>query len=230
MQGLALDERRILRVGVIRVVTRGAVEFEPPDVRGEDLLVALAAELLADEILQFLADDRTLGCPENQARADGLVDMEKLQLASEFAVIALARLFLHDAPFLELLGGRKGDSVNALKLRILLVALVVGAGHRGESEGPDLPGRLDVGTGTKVGERAVAVEADFLAFGNAFEDIELVTAGNSSPAQRGELARTAQLHGVRARNNGAFEFLVFGHDLGHLGFDLGKVLRRNAVR
>ena len=151
----------------------------------------MAAELLADEILQFLADDRALGRPENESRADRLVDVEKLQFASEFAVIALTRLFLHDAPLLEFPGGRKGDAVNALELGILLVALVVGAGHRGESEGADLPGRLDVGTGTKVGERAVAVEADFLAFGNAFEDIELVTAGNSSPAQRGELARTA---------------------------------------
>ena len=77
---LAIDQRRELAVAVVRVVPAGAVQVQPADVRGEDLAVALAAQVLADEVLQLLADDRALGLPEDQALADRLVDGEQPQL------------------------------------------------------------------------------------------------------------------------------------------------------
>ena len=58
-------------------MARGAVEAQAADVGGEDLLVALALEVLADEVLEFLADDCALGLPEDQALANGVVDGEE---------------------------------------------------------------------------------------------------------------------------------------------------------
>ena len=41
-------------------MTGGAVEVEFADVRGEDLVVALAGEFLGDEVLEFLPDDNVV--------------------------------------------------------------------------------------------------------------------------------------------------------------------------
>ena len=91
-QGLVLDHRGELGLLVVGEVAGGLVELELADVRREDLRVALLAQLLADEVLQLLADDRAVGGPEDQALADVLVDDEELQVAAELAVVALLGL------------------------------------------------------------------------------------------------------------------------------------------
>ena len=81
LKRLALDDGRILRVLVIRVMPAGAVEAELADVRGVDVLIAALAQLGADPVLQLAADHRALGHPEHQARADNVADMEQLATA-----------------------------------------------------------------------------------------------------------------------------------------------------
>jgi len=69
----------------------GAVEVELADVRREDLRIALLVEFLGDEVLERATDQRAFRLPEDQTLADGFVDVEKLQLATEAAVVALLR-------------------------------------------------------------------------------------------------------------------------------------------
>jgi len=73
-------------------VPRGLVQLELADVRGEDLRVALLAQLLADEVLQLLADDRAVGRPQDEPLADVVVDDEEPLVAPDRAVVAQPRL------------------------------------------------------------------------------------------------------------------------------------------
>src|ERR1700722_19953675 len=66
IERLALHDGRILRFLVVGKMAAGAIEADLADVWREDLVVALAGQLAADEILQFLADDRAVGRPENE--------------------------------------------------------------------------------------------------------------------------------------------------------------------
>ena len=67
----------------------------------------------------------------------------------------------------------EGGAVDALELRVLFVAFVVGAGDVGELERADVAGAHDVRAGAEIGEFAVAIERDFFALGNVLDDIEL---------------------------------------------------------
>ena len=200
-------------------------KFEPPDMRGEDLLVPLAPQFFADEILQLLPHHRALRRPKNQPRPHRLIDMEQLQLLAQLAVIALARFFHHLAPLGQFLRRGKSDAVNALQLRVALVALVVGAGHRGEGKGPDLARRGHVRARAQIGEGTVAVKADFLAFRNVLQNIQLVTARHPAFPQCSQLAGPSQFHRRSARDHLPLERLVGRNNLLHLGFDLGEILR-----
>ena len=67
IEGVALDDRRELRVLVVGEVARGLVERQAADVRGEDLRIALLLQLGGDEVLQLLAQDGPVGRPEDDA-------------------------------------------------------------------------------------------------------------------------------------------------------------------
>ena len=83
-----IDDRRKLRVLVIREVAGCAVQAELADVWGKDLIVVRHAQFFGDEVLQFLADDGAIRCPQRQARADGFVDVEQLEFLAQLAVVA----------------------------------------------------------------------------------------------------------------------------------------------
>ena len=59
----------------------------------EDLCVALAAQVVRDEILKFLAKDGSTRGPENQPLANVLVDVEQLQIFAKFAMVSLFGFF-----------------------------------------------------------------------------------------------------------------------------------------
>src|SRR5256885_8377503 len=99
-------------------------------------------------------------------------------------MVALLRFFEHGEVFVELGLVLKSGAVNALKLWILFVAFVVGAGDAGELECADIAGAHDVRTGAEIGELAVAIERDFFALGNILDDIELELARRRSLAER----------------------------------------------
>ena len=93
LQSVALNDRRVLAILIIGEMAGGAVEIELADVRREDLGVALPVELFGDELLQRTANQGPFRCPQDEPLADGFVDVEKIELAAEFAVVALFRLF-----------------------------------------------------------------------------------------------------------------------------------------
>ena len=230
VEGFALDDGWVLRFLVVRKMTAGAVEAELADVGREDLVVTLAREFLADEGLQFLADDGAVRQPEHEPLPDFVVDVEEAEVAAELAVVALLR-FLHERKMGLHLGlVLEGGAVDALKLRVFLVAKVVGAGDVGELERADVAGAHDVGPGAEVDEVAVGVEGNFLALGDAVEDIELELAGRGAVGKRGETPGVAELDRFVTRDGGANEGLVGLDDSFHLGLDTLEVGGANAVR
>ena len=146
--------------------------------------------------------------PERQAGPDVVVEGEKLELFPELAVVALLRLLEHGEVFVELGLVLEGGAVDALELRIVFVAFVVGAGDVGELEGADIAGAHHMRSGAEIGELAVAIECDCLVLGNVLDDIELKLArfgprtegrrvlhGWPSPELRREKVRSARSDG-----------------------------------
>jgi hypothetical protein len=88
------------------------------DVRREHLVIALALQMFADELLQFQAQSGALWLPQDEALPHLLVDAEQTVLAAQDAVIACAGFFLHHlcGVAAELLPGIK----QAVRCRIVL--------------------------------------------------------------------------------------------------------------
>ena len=85
-----------------------------------------------------------LRVPEREAGADQLVEREEIQLAPQRPVIALLRFFEAMQVLVELRLRGERRAVDALELRVALVAAPVGAGERQHLEGLDVAGPLDV--------------------------------------------------------------------------------------
>src|SRR5947207_347933 len=95
-------------------------------------------------------------------------------------MVALLRFLEHREIFVELGLVLEGGAVNALKLRIVFVAFVVGARDAGELERSDVAGAHYVRPGAEIGKLAVAIERDFFALGNVLDDVELELARRRS--------------------------------------------------
>ena len=106
-------ERRILALAVIGEVTAGAVQIKLADVWREDLAVALLAQFIADERLEFLANDSAVGRPQDQALADHFINVEEAQLLAEDAVITLLSFVEQCVVRGEFFLGGEGGSVDA---------------------------------------------------------------------------------------------------------------------
>jgi hypothetical protein len=147
---LAVDERRELAFAIVGIVAGGFVEAESADVRGEDLLIPLAAEVFADEVLQLLADDRALGLPEDQALADLIVDGEEAELRADDAMVALFGFLDLLEVLVELLLVEEGGAVDALEAVGADVAVPVRRGDAHDLEAFDAAGRGNVGAHAEV--------------------------------------------------------------------------------
>ena len=149
------------------------VEDLARDVGRADALITSGKFGFFRELLQFVDDRSAARQPHRQTGADVIVQDKDLQLAAKFAVVALFRFLEHREIFIEFLFRFEGRAVNALELRILFVAFVVGARHAGELERADVSGAHDVRAGAKIDEVAIAIEGDRFARRNVFDDIEL---------------------------------------------------------
>src|SRR6185436_9986203 len=120
-------------------------------------------------------------------------------------------------------------AVNALELRILLVALVISAGDAGELERADVARAHDVRAGAEIGEFAVAIERDFFALGNVLDDVELELARLRPLAETAQGTTVGHVERFGARDGDALERMVRLDLLLHLRLDLLEVLGRNPV-
>ena len=158
--------------------------------------------------------------PEDQPRPGQLLDGEQVELLAQHAMVALLR-FLHLVQIVvEVLLGEERRAVDALQLRILLVAQPVRAGDVEQLERLDAPGGRDVRPAAEVGELAGLVDRDLLV-------------------GRGELLDEVALHEVAFRLEALQAFLarqklarvrqVLLHQLLHLLLDGLQVLGRERL-
>ena len=124
----------------------------------------------------------------------------------------------------------EGGAVNALELRIFFVAEVISARDVGKLERADVARAHDVRPGAEIDEIAVGVERDFLALGNAVEDIKFELARRRPVRKRGEPTRVAEFDRLIARNGGADKGLVRFRDGFHLGLNALEVGGADPVR
>src|SRR5439155_18233448 len=164
-----LDEEHVLLV--VLVVTRGLVGLEVVEERGLHLEVPAPAVLPAPEVLERVPDHHALRVPERRARR-GVREMEEVELLSQAAVVALARLLEPLEIGLEVLWVVERRPVNAGELRPLLVPAPVGAGEREELHRLDRLGVLEVRATAEVDEVSLPVEGD-VALGGV-DELDLV--------------------------------------------------------
>ena len=158
---LALQRhRRVLAVGVVRVVAGRFVEVEVADVGRDDLVVAAPPLLVAQEAFERAAQHRALGQPHRKPAADLRRDHKQLQLLAELAVVAALGLFAETEELVKLRLLGEGDAVEPGELRAGDVAAPVRSGDVEQLDGLDRPGARQVRPPAQVGEVALLVERD----------------------------------------------------------------------
>ena len=159
---------------VVAVVAGGLPEVGAGDVRGEDERVAAAEILVAHPVFHLFADEAALGMPEDEAGAGELLNGEQVELLAEQAMVALLGFFELVEVVVELLLGVERRAVDALELRVLLVAQPVGSGDVEQLEGLDASGGRDVRAAAEVGELAGLVDRDFfIGLGELLDEVAL---------------------------------------------------------
>ena len=120
-------------------------------------------------------------------------------------------------------------AVNALELRIRLVALVIRAGDIREFERSDVSGAHHVRPRAQIDEIAVAIERNLFVGRNVLDDIEFELARLRSFGQSRQAAFLAESERFVTRNFDFFEWMVRFDFLLHLGFDVREIVGRNPV-
>ena len=144
-------------------------------------------------------------------------------------MVALLRLFEHFEILVELGLVLEGGAVDALELRVALVALVIRAGHGGELERADVAGTHHVRPGAQINEIAVPEIRNRFVLGNLVEQIELELRRSRPLGQSAQPAALGVLDGLVARDDDLLEGMVGLDFLFHLGLDGCEVLGRDAV-
>src|SRR6202034_2109002 len=105
----------------------GLPKIHARHMRSENKRISAAQALIAHPVFHHLADNGALGMPEDEAGAGELLNAEQVELLTEDAVVAARSLFQALEVGIHLFLGEEGHAVDALQLRILLVAEPVGA-------------------------------------------------------------------------------------------------------
>ena len=205
---------RVHIFSVVDLMAGDLPELAAHDVRGIDELVATANALIAHPVFHGLADEAAFGMPEDEAGTGDFLNGEEVKLLAEDAVVARLDLFQAGEVGLEVLIVEEGGAVDALELRVVLIAEPVGTGYGHDLEGFDAAGGGDVGATAEVGEGAVAVEGDFFAgLGELFDEVDLH-----------EFAVAVVLgETFFAGFDFADEGFIAGYDFSHALFNGGKV-------
>src|SRR5207248_10612608 len=110
---------------IVGEVTALFVQALAGDVRSTHALIAGSELGLLCEPLKFFSNDGAAREEHRQTRANVVIKNEKLELLAELTMVALLCFLEHGEVVVELLFRLEGSTINALKLRILLVAFVV---------------------------------------------------------------------------------------------------------
>ena len=116
LEVIVLDNGSELAVFVVRKMPAGFVKCELSNMGREDLTVALLSQFFADEILQFLANDSSVGRPQNETLANIIVDVKKLELFPKLAVIAFLGFLKCHKVLLQFFRSRERGTIKSLEL------------------------------------------------------------------------------------------------------------------
>ena len=153
---------------------RGLPQLPPRHVRRVHQRVAALQILGAHPVFHLFADDPALGMPEDQSRPRQLLDGKQIELLAQHAMVALLGLFLLVDEIVEVFLREERRSVNALQLRVLLVAQPVGAGNVQQLERLDLPGRRNVRAAAEIQKLAGLVDRNlFIGLGELLDEVAL---------------------------------------------------------
>ena len=201
---------------VIAFMAAGLPQVHSEGVRRVDERIAAFEVLIAHPVFHLFADDAALGMPEDQSRSGQLLDAEQVKLLAQHAMVALLGLFDGVQVLLKVLLVEERGAIDALELRIFLVAQPVGAGDAGELKSLDPPGGGNVRPAAEVHELAIAINGDRVArFGELLNEVDLHKVAFSAEAGQPCIAReelTLKL------------FVALGH-FAHALFDLLQVFR-----
>src|SRR5256885_1718816 len=129
--------------------------------RGLYLLVAVRQAEVAHGVRENVDQLRPLVGPEHRAGRE-VMEVEEVELLPQAAVVALARLLLLLEPGVQLLLVEEGGPVDALQLRIAVIAAPVRAGDVEQLDYADLAGRRRMRAQAEVDPVAMAVEGEGL--------------------------------------------------------------------
>ena len=212
----AIDQRRVLAVLVVGKMPAGFVQLQLADVRRKDLIVALASQMLRNEVLQLLSDERPFGCPQESGPARPFRRCETSP--SRFPSTRWSRFLASSSMlqmFVQILLSEKRGRIQSLQLLALLIAFPVGTGNRKQFEGTNLFGRRNVGTTAQVDELALLIKRQRFVVGQTCFDVldfEVL------------LQVFADLDRIGPRSFDSFERFVQLDDFGHLCFDRRKIV------
>ena len=221
-----LDDQARLLLG-LRQEHRRRIGLEMPrlrperflhQLRGDHFLVAASGDDPPHVGPQDVVEKRTLRVPEYLARRV-ILDMKKVQLLPELAVVAKLRLLALLQERVELLRIQVRRRVDALEHRIRFLAPIIRTRHVEELEVADLARALRMRAATEIHELAALVEGDRLALGNVRQTLDLVALAHAPD----------QLRRLVAADFNALERMVLGNDLRHLLLDPRKVFGRKAM-
>jgi hypothetical protein len=100
----------------------------------EEKIIASPDMLLTPEIFDYLADDGSLGMPEDKPPSQIFIETEELKLGPQPAMVAFFCLFEKTEIIFQLLFGKKGGSINTLELLSFFIAFPIRSGDREQLE------------------------------------------------------------------------------------------------
>ena len=214
-----VDLHRGIHVLAVEIeVPGGLPEILAGDVRGVQQLVAVAVVFVLPVVLEEPAQQRAAGLPENQSRADLVLDGEQTELFAEFAVITLAGLFEAGEVLLQVFFVGKGGAVDAGEHLAFFVAAPVRAGNPQQFEDLEPGGIGYVRAAAEIDERAMTVEAHPVDV-HILQQFDLVA-----------LAKTGEEPDrLVPRHLFAHERQTGGDNLRHLGLDLREIIGRKRL-
>ncbi len=217
---LALDRLADEHIGAVLVpVARGFPEFSVQNLRRLDLDVSGGVQTAAHIGFQHAPQHPALGVPEDHAPALFL-HVEELHGAAQLAVVALLGLFDAQQIGVQILLGRPGRAVDALKLGAAGIAAPIGARQLGQLEGlAHELGRREVRPAAQVGPFALFVDGDRLALGQVADQFGLI--GFAERLEVGD--------GLVAVPDLTLQRGAPVDDLGHLLLDLREVVGRERL-
>ena len=169
---LARRHRRELVLGVQRQVPGAQEQLLTRHVGRVHQLIAALENHVLDEASQLEVEHRPLGVPQNQSRADVLLNRKQIELLAQHTMVALLGLLEPAQVAVEVILGEPGRAVDALQHLAALVAAPVRAGRVQQLEVLDPPGARHVRPAAQVHERAVGIDGDHLVGTEVVDPLE----------------------------------------------------------